>query len=613
ATPASSSPPVPAGSRPGSSLGSVDSGSGTATAAAAAAGAGSRRSSSSAAAAAAARGAGSRHSSSGSSSDSGSDSDSDSDSDRSTQRQAQRAAYMAKVRFRWHTHGFPHVESVEDAERELRKLQGSRPFSGLLGHMHLGPNQLLQCCGFPVALALLAFEQQRCLFTTVDRPYAHSEHLPLAAAHPLFGPFAVYCFGMAGRTAEQAVQHLEGGRLQVKSMQVILNLPGKSGPHKDSGDSSPSSDGASVATGSCKYRAVVRAGLEPLPDGGAIPDLGGFVLTFSQVAAGGGVVMLLGQLALVASAAILGKRSELYHMVAVLRSTILSFLVELDDTQPSEPSYLQQAMLPFRAEQPPALPPLPSAAVLNEVMPAGPAGLVLKPVGPSPKLHNTSAAGKVGGTVTMAMAGVRPDDGASVQASNMGQTAWALDREGKLEDAAKGALAGGAAARDKKAGAMADPSFYGRQRAESSQCNKCLFLVRSQAVEVAGGAEAAAAAEKAEREAGGSGDSDGQWVWHGPYHCKQLCKDASSVFVQRAAELDSNTKVRLTRLIGKGTKGTYGEDGVQQLFKPKEPAKGLNGGRPPATEQQKAATRDRKAKKDKARRAAKRAAKSAGA
>lgn len=143
-------------------------------------------------------------------------------------------------------------------------------------------------------------------------------------------------------------------------------------------------------------RAIVRLSLEPAAAG---QELGGLAWTFSQVAAGGGVVLDLSEdVLLVATKAILNKRSPLFHQVAVGSDDNVSFLVELVQRKrlPRKLSFLRRQMAAYRSEQPPAPPPLPPQAAQADLLPQGPAAAVFVSAGPLPRLHSQSAAGEGG-------------------------------------------------------------------------------------------------------------------------------------------------------------------------------------------------------------------------
>jgi hypothetical protein len=298
---------------------------------------------------------------------------------------------------RWHTEGWRRVESLPPAQAELERVDKHNKLQGfqLAAHMRLGSRPPTELNGYPVVLALLAYQNQQVLYETVGRAYAHSEDLEKAAADEVCGKWAVYVMCAAATLAEQVAAPLARGRQRLRTLsgQAIDNVPGVSKPHKDTGDNS---DESSLARGECACRVVVRISTGEPPADGSHQQLGGFALTFSQAAAGGGVVLNLtvsGVLAATKHA--LGKGSPFFHQVAVEQPGIISFLFELwpENKLPRKKGFFRLKLEAFQQAQPPAAPLLPPPDQLADLLPQGPAAVQLQTSGPSPRLHNHSAAG----------------------------------------------------------------------------------------------------------------------------------------------------------------------------------------------------------------------------
>ena len=302
-------------------------------------------------------------------------------------------AYAAKVAQRWAE--MLRVRSVQAAQQQLLRC---KPLSfPLEQHLHLAPNTQSALNGEPVALLFKCAERQQVLSAQKGRPHVHSGDLVKLAADPVCGAMAEHVQLSEGLAVEQAARQLGLGDMRAKSVQAIRNLPGVSSWHRDTDGGQPSSDGSGVATSDCDWRVVLRASLVPAPADGSPQLVGGFAFSPSSVGADGrGVVIDLSGQILLATKALLGSSSPLYHMVAVDTDDTVSFLVELAAASklPWQADHYRLQLHAFRAAQP-AAPPLQPAATLEALLPGGPAALQVTPTRDAPHLHHHSDAGGV--------------------------------------------------------------------------------------------------------------------------------------------------------------------------------------------------------------------------
>ncbi|KAL4421341.1 hypothetical protein ABPG75_010632 [Micractinium tetrahymenae] len=376
------------------------------------------------------------------------------------------------------------------ALKDRRSNSSKQIHSDLEKHMRYIENPAAPLSGAPVALTLKAFERAGKLRDSNGRPHAHSDDVAAAARDSLCGPVAGAVFAKVALGIEE--QH---PGMQVTSLQMIVNEPGASSTHQDSGGEAAGSGGGSdsvcVGSGSgCRVIARCHVLLDPVA---AKDHLGSLAITPSSSGAGGGVLLDLSTGGLSCSKPILGKESRIYHQVVVYGGGTASCLAEADPKEPSSrkrkrPGALQAFLQAYR-DDPQLLELSPVSpeqrAVLGEQYPNS---ITFASAGSIPRLHSHSAAGTVGGTRSMAIKG-KDADGASTRAREMGEkggakggsTAWQNNPEAKRQDAIKGAKAAGKKAAAEGLGAMSDPARYGSENATADGCLGCTFRSCEQA------------------------------------------------------------------------------------------------------------------------------------